>query len=620
MESDSALKHLHKMSEYEFAEFFTGLMDWVKEDPLENFVRHKYFMDFNPTPAQTVALKCVFGQSLDTITPHFVWMETTDANGIFALEKVAMTEVEIFQFMTDQEYMPQYQTKRNRINLIVGRRGGKTTISAMLALFCAIKTNWRPFLTKTPAATVAILSHSREFSDEVLDIIRLFVEESPILSKLIDKSKKNTQSTFNLKIPFLVPAKTTKTGFKIQYSRVTIKVGAASKKTTRGRALCALLCDEIAYWNLDEGAAERDEDILRAARPSLLQFREHGLLIKLSSPGIKQGVLYNEWLKRHELPESYLTLKAPSWVWNTILMEKEFREEYLIDPTGFDAEYRANFVDAISNFIMPEYVDLCTIKGQTWLPPEGPGEDIIYSAALDAAFKGDRFAFTLLGWDGTKVKQYVMKTWKGNREKPVQSREVAKYIRTICKEFRVGRVHADQYAFQPLREIFEQYGITLVENPFNNTFKKQIYFNLRKLVHNQGIDLLDHEICTSEMKQLQVEQTTTGTVRIGHPPGGTDDCSDATAIAAYLLAENMNALGVTQAEIAGAMDYGVRVDKSGRAFDAPTATMLGQYYGYEIVDNSHEWVQDEEGEWKHVTEVDGEELDGGNEDGCDFLF
>ncbi len=938
LETDVALKRLNQMSDYEFAEFFTGLLDWIHEDPLENFVKHKYFMDFNPTPAQTVALKCTFGQPLDEITPHHVWMETADTEGIFALEKVLMTEVELFRFMTDQEYMPELQTKRNRINLIVGRRGGKcqvygttvlladgstpkiedligkafevwaydeatgkrvkaqascsdngvkeayriktrtgfvlertfnhkimteegwiesealklghqiqiprenavfgkekiladedlitlgyligdgslssgnfgysqipgecqeefckiieefygghlrtsqkegskcktyhpsqvptlrsklkdfglwgktskdkfvpemvftapkedialflnrlfstdgslyeksagrvvfeystvsevlahqikhllsrfgivtflrekwvkykggrnrafiltvgeyaqveqliqeigikgkdfkfkkkeqktttnhplnlmpkkfwdtvdekqnklgftntetlrgkgvkatrkdayrlrkqygpnrekllkiyknlgiegkdkeiaenywfdeiveieylgerktagltvekyhtyindvvehnTTLASMLALFCAIKTNWKPYLKKTPSATIAILSHSREFSDEVLDIIRLFVEESPVLSRLMDMSKKTTQSTFNMKVPFLVPAKSTKTGKKIQYSRVTIKVGAASKKTIRGKAICALLCDEIAYWNLEENSAEQDEAILRAARPALLQFQDQGLLIKLSSPGIKQGLLYNEYIRRHELPESYLTLKAPSWVWNTILLEKEFREEYILDPTGFDAEFRANFVDAISNFIMPEYVDLCTIKGQSWVPPEG-GTDIVYCAALDAAFKGDRFAFTLLGWDGTKVKQYVMKTWKGSRLKPVKAKEVAKYIRSICKEFGISRVHADQYSFQPLREIFEQYGVTLIENPFTNTFKKQIYFNLRKLIHNQGIDLLDHEIMSSEIKQLQVEQTTTGTIRIGHPPGGTDDC------------------------------------------------------------------------------------------------
>ena len=371
----------------EFAQDFTVLMEEVATDPLEFFVRHKAFMDFDPTPAQAVALKCIFGQHLDPVTPHYIWMETVDDNDVFSLDKVMMTEVEIYKFMTDADYLPEFQSKRNRINLIVGRRGGKTTIAAMLAVYQAIKINWKPFLKKTPAATVAILSHSREFSDEVLEIIKQFVDESPILRKLVDKTKKHTQSTFNLTVPFWEES-------KIVHSRVTIKVGAASKKTIRGKAICTLLCDEIAYWNLDENAAERDEDILRAARPALLQFREHGLLIKLSSPGIKQGILYNEYQRRHELPDNYLTLKAPSWVWNTILMENEFKQEYILDPTGFDAEYRANFVDSISNFIMPEYVELCAMRGVTFQTPEPKGTDIVYCAAIDAAFKGDRFAFT----------------------------------------------------------------------------------------------------------------------------------------------------------------------------------------------------------------------------------
>jgi len=231
----------------EFAKQFTKTVELLNTDPIKYFIENSKFMDFEPTPAQRVALKCVFGQDLDPITPHEVWMEGKDEDGIFALERIYMTEVDLFQFMTDLEYLPELQTERNRINLIIGRRGGKTTIAAMLAIFSAVKINWKPFLKKTPTATVAVLSHSREFSDEVLEMIKQFIDESPVLRKLIDRSKKHTQSTFNLKIPFWVDG-------KIEFSRVTIKVGAASKKTIRGRAICTLLCDEIAYWNLDENA------------------------------------------------------------------------------------------------------------------------------------------------------------------------------------------------------------------------------------------------------------------------------------------------------------------------------------------------------------------------------
>jgi len=611
-----AVKAISQLSEEQFAYLFHGLLEEILKDPLERFIKAEGMMNFDPTPAQAVALKCVFGQLLDETTLHEVYEEYSDEDTEFGLEKVQMTEVEIYEQMTGFRYDGDLQKARTRINLIIGRRGGKTTLSAMLAIFGSIKTNWKPYLTKTPSATVAVLSHTKELSEEILDIIRQLVEESEVLSRLIDPNKKNTQSTFNLKIPFI--EKTNSGTEYIQYSRVTIKVGAASKKTIRGRAIPVLLCDEIAFWGTEENAAERDEDILRAARPSLLQFKDKSLLMKLSSPGIKQGVLYNEWEKREELPDTYITFKAPSWVWNTILAEKDFQEEHKLDPVGFATEFRADFVDSISNFILPEFVDLCTFKGATFHPPEPKGTDVVYSAAIDAAFKGDRFTFTLEGAIGGKIKQYVMKDWKGTRKTPVKSSEVAEYIRNVCLQYGISRVHADQFAFQPLREIFEQYGITLMETTFTNKFKKQIYFNLKKLIHNQQLDLLHHEQLLKEIKQLQVEQTSTGTVRIGHPPGGHDDCADSTAIAAFILTENMGKLGIDLSEVAGPR-HDIPVDATGKAFKAPSPEMLGDFMGSPVQDNSFLFERDPvTGELR--LKEDLEDLDASNEDGVDFLF
>ena len=604
-----------KLSDRDFAVYFNSLLELIKADPLNNFIRSKLFMNFQPSPAQTVALKIIFGQILDPITLFKVNMETRDENDVFCLEERYMTEVELYEYMTDSKYDPDDINIKNNIDLIVGRRGGKSAISAMVSIYSTIKTNWKPYLKKTPSATVAILSHSKDFSDEILELIKTFIEDSPVLTRLIDKTKTLSKSTLNLKVPFIE-----RTGERISIvnSRVTIKVGAASKKTTRGRAICVLLCDEIAHWNLEEKAAERDEDILRAVRPSLLQFGDQGMVLKLSNPGIKQGVLYNEYSRRHQLPKNFAVFKAPSWVWNDILESKDFAIEYQLDPEGFDWEYRANFVDSISNFISPEFVDLCVQKGIRFNPPEAKTKNIIYSAALDAAFKGDRFAFTLLGMDDSRIKQYISKTWQGSRQNPVKATEVASYIRNVLKEFKISRVSADQYAFQPLREIFDQFNITLEENVFTNTYKKKIYFNLKRLFHNQTIDILDDSILIGEVKQLQVEQTATGIIRIGHPTGGKDDCADCLSIAAYNLTQKANTLGIAEGMIAGESPEEVAVDKNGRAFDAPSAQMLAEIYGIPYIDNSGQFIKDESGKIRRRTEEDDD--DEGNDGGAECIF
>ena len=573
-----------------FSKNYTKLVEEIKKDPIELFMRNKYFTDFNPTPAQTVVLKCMLGQLLDDEETHEILAESlTEEKGedgemheVFSLEPEYLTEVELYTKMTGKEYVPSDQTPKNRINLIVGRRGGKTTLSAVIALYLATMVNWKPMLKKAPVATIAILSHSRELSEEVLETIRQFADESKIISLMIDPGKRDAKSSFNLRVPWWCEKEN-----KRIFSNVRILVGTASRKTTRGKATCVLLCDEIAHWNLAENSKESDKDVLKAAKPALGQFGDLGTLIKLSSPGIKQGVLYEEY-KNKRLPDSHINFKAPSWVWNNLLKEKYFKEEFLLDPEGFDSEYRANFVDSISKFISTDYVDKCILKGITFQPPESKYKGMKYYATIDAAFKADRFAFTVAGISPEgRLTQYVINTWEGSKKKPVKAFEVAQYVSAVCKEYKINRVQTDQFAFNPLREIFGKFGVDLEEKTFTNSVKKLIYYNLKNLIHSLNIDLLDDPIQTRELKQLQVEQTNTSLVRIGHPSGGSDDCSDALALAAYLAVAESGKGEFGDTHIVGQNILGATAI---RQTVAPSPEFMGQLTGTPVEDNTKDYI------------------------------
>lgn len=575
---------ISKLTQKQFAVLFSKVVERIKEDPIENFVRAGGFMNLEPSPAQEVILKVVFSKRLDNETKKEVQIEAEDADGNFIIIPARMTEVEIYEFLTDKKYDPSAieTIKVNKINLICGRRSGKTLLSAIISIYCAISNNWKPFLQKTPFATVLIMSHSREFSDEVLEVIKGLIENSAILSKLINVDAKQTASAMNLKVPWVVNG-------TIEYSRVQIKVGAASSKTTRGIAACAILCDEIAYWNLDESMKETDVKIMKAVRPAMKQFGKLAMLIKLSSPGIKQGVLYNEYQMDRDgkLPTSYAVFKAPSWMMNTVIPKEEFVEEWEYDEDGFDTEYRSNFADSLSNFMSPELIELARQTGVKFVPPLDTKE-VKYFAAIDAAFKADRFTFTLVSARENRVTQHVVMGWEGTRKEPVKAHTVAQYIKNIIKNFPVDYVAADQYAFQPLKEIFDQYDVELRENTFTPTFKKKIYFNLKKLVHSQQLDLLDHEQQVKEMKELIVEQSATGLIRIGHPAGGHDDFSDALAEAAFLATEGQTTGAFQFESVSVVKTHGVKSDINGTAFSAPSPDMLvmSGHLGSEVSDNS----------------------------------
>lgn len=607
---------ISKLTNQQFAQIFQKVIEKIKEDPINNFVKASGFIDLDPTAAQEVILKVVFGKLLDPITKKIVDMEDKDEKGNFCLRRTEMTEVEIYEFLTESKYKPESiaDLKINKINLICGRRSGKTLLSAIIAIYCAISNNWKPFLKKTPFATVLIMSHSTEFSDEVLEIIRSLIEASDILTRLINKDKKNTASTMNLKVPWIVDG-------KIVNSRVQIKVAAASSKTTRGVAACAILCDEIAFWNLDEKMKETDTKIMKAVRPSMKQFGKFAMLIKLSSPGIKQGVLHSEYKQGQEgtLPESYAIFKAPTWLMSPreVMPESELLEEYKLDEASFDQEYRGNFADSLSNFIRPDFIEMAVLKGVTFQPPEA--EPVKYEAAIDAAFKADSFTFSVTAYVNNRLKQYVSKGWKGTKNNPVSAHEVAEYVRATCRQYGIDYVSADQFSFQPLREIFDRYGVTLQECVFTSAYKKKIYFNLKKLIHSSQADLLDNEVQTKEIKELIVEQTTTGNIRIGHPAGGTDDYADSLAISSFQATQNIS-VGRFELAVTGAgRNYAVKTDNNGVAFTAPSADMLAHsgHLPDTVFDNIGNYkVDPKTNKLKKVEDVDDDEPD----DGSNFIF
>ena len=596
---------INKMSDKEFNIWFTKLHPKILENPIQNFVKAVGFLDTMPTPGQRVLFKLVFNEELDSEEKMMCLLEVPSEEGEdgFKLIEAFFTEVELYEYYTGRPYDIKTVERLSDINLVVGRRGSKTLSSSILAIWKCIEMDWKPLLGKNPVATMLVMSHTREFSDEIIDLIRTLVEESPILRRLIDTNKKNTASTLNLKVPFYnISTK------RIRYSRVRIRTNAASSKSSRGSACPVIICDELAFWGSDPNAKETDFEIIKAVRPSMAQFDGFDMMIKLSSPNIKQGVLYNthKKYKAGESTPNVVVLQSPSWMFNDRITKNRFYLDFAEDPDNFDREFRANFTDSVSTFIMPEAIDKTVQKGVHFLPPEDKKASVTYFAAIDAAFKADRFTFALVGQKEGRLTQYVVHTWEGTKTKPVEAHEVAKFLAKVVREYGLNEIYSDQFAYQPLKEIFSKFNVTLTEQTFTNTYKKKIYYNLKNLIHSNNLDLLDHADTILELKQLQVEQSSMGTIRIGHPVGGKDDHADSLAIASYLAMEGRV---IAEFGIAGTEGdhMNVRKDSTGRAIDAPSAEMVGSVQGIQVTDNIGEYYKDEDGKWKKVSEEEEED-------------
>ncbi len=603
------MSSISDLSQPEFERLFVRLHERIMENPIKNFVEAKNFIGVKLTPGQTVLFKLVMNYPLDNVSKHDCY-EEIDPNddAFFELRSCKMTEIELYEYFTGHKYDPEKINVIRDVSLIIGRRGGKTMCAAILAIYCCIKKNWKPMLGRKKVATILVMSHTTVFSDEIIEEVRAMIEESPVLSRLINLKAKNTQSTINLKIPFLNDKGS------ITYSYVRIRSNAASQKSTRGSACPAIIADEIAFWGSDPNAKETDADIVNAAKPSMLQFEDDAMWIDLSSPNLKQGVLYEKYEKRKEASKKSVVLKAPSWVFNNRYRGEDFWEYWKEDKINFDREYRANFTDSVSAFISSHFIDLAVLDNVKFQAPEDKKLGVTYTAAIDAAFKKDRFTFSIVGLHENRIKQYVSMGWEGTRLKPVSATQVAKFISKAQKEYGFDKVIADQYAFQPLREIFEQHQVVLEEASFTQPLKKKIYYNLRRLIHSQQLDLLDRKEQTDELKSLVAEQNTFGNIKIGHPQGGTDDFADSLASAVFVATEQEGGTKFTFEDSISTNTYGIKTDIEGNPFNAPSPEMVGQKMGTHVIDNSSEYVNDENtGKLRPLTEED-------EDDGINFAI
>ena len=156
--------------------------------------------------------------------------------------------------------------------LVVGRRGGKSFILALIAVYLACFRDWRPHLAPGERATVMVIAADRRQARVIMRYTRALIDGVEMLAPLMENE---TQESIDLS------------------NRVTIEVHTASFRTVRGYSIVAALCDEVAFWRSDDSASP-DTEILASLRPAMATIPD-AMLLCASSPYARRGALYNSY-------------------------------------------------------------------------------------------------------------------------------------------------------------------------------------------------------------------------------------------------------------------------------------------------------------------------------------
>jgi hypothetical protein len=391
----------------------------------------------------------------------------------------------------------------NELWLCVGRRGGKSNISALLAVYEAFFNDYSDKLAAGEVATVFVIAADRKQARSVMRYIRGLIEATPLLQSMVVKDSQECIELSN---------------------RCVIEIMTAGFKGIRGYSVACAILDEVAFWS--DGGANPDKEIITAIRPSLATL--NGKIIALSSPYARKGVLWENY-KRYfgkEQSNRVLVAQAPSLLMNSLLPTHIVEQAYQDDPASAKAEYGAEFRTDVETFVNREIVDALVCLGRYELPYLSENK---YFAFVDPS-GGSKDAFTLS--IAHKEKNVLIVDAIRAITPPFSPENVVDDFCVLLLSYGIRTVTGDRYAGEWPREQFYKRGVVYLPSKKS---KSELYRDLLPLLNSGNVELLDNEKMVNELVSLERRTARGGRDSIDHPPSGHDDLINAVAGALDLL-------------------------------------------------------------------------------------
>jgi len=416
-------------------------------------------------------------------------------SALFGL-KLTKEQLAIYREHTGRKQPPKAQAQEGW--LIVGRRGGKSRIAALVAVYLACFRDYTGVLAPGERGTLPVIASDRQQARTVFRYITGLLDKVPMLAQMIENRTQNSIELTN---------------------RVTIEVHTASFRAIRGYTIIAAVCDEIAFWRSDE-SANPDSEILNGLRPGMATI-PGALLLCISTPYARRGALWNAYRNHYGRDgDPVLVWTAATRAMNPTVDERVIADAYGQDEVAAAAEYGAEFRRDVETFISREAVEGVVLPGRRELPPV---RGVQYVAFVDPS-GGSQDAMTLAiahNQDGRAVLDALRE-----RKPPFSPEGVVQEFAELLKTYGVTTVTGDRYAGEWPRERFREHGIAY---GVSEQSKSELYAALLPAINSCRVELLDLLRLNSQLLGLERRTSRGGRDTIDHGPGGHDDIVNAVA-------------------------------------------------------------------------------------------
>ncbi|HUB48348.1 MAG TPA: hypothetical protein VMB73_25510 [Acetobacteraceae bacterium] len=416
-------------------------------------------------------------------------------------EPMTPDEVALFREVADRDP----PTRRVReLWVVAGRRAGKDSIASAIATVASLD-DYSAFLRTGERATIACLATDRTQAGIVHRYVTGNFETLPALRPLVHRQ---TDDTLELR------------------NGVEIVITTNSFRAVRGRTVAVAIFDEVAYWRSDDSATP-DTEVFAAIEPATLTIPT-AMMIGISSPYRRKGLLFEKWRKHYGKPDDdVLVVRGPSRTFNPKLPQRIIDARLAEDPEAGAAEYLAEWRGDVSDFLDRELVESAVDAGVTVRPPR---RDIDYRMFADASGgRGDSFAAAVVHAEGELVTIDAVY----EARPPFNSTTTVKEVCDLARRYRVATMQGDNYAADLLADAFKREGM-LYQTVKTN--RSETYLESVALWTAGRVRMVDDRRAVHQLCNLERKPTASGRDKVNHPAGGHDDLANVVCGALVLAA------------------------------------------------------------------------------------
>ncbi|MDO8795074.1 MAG: hypothetical protein Q7J25_10695 [Vicinamibacterales bacterium] len=392
--------------------------------------------------------------------------------------------------------------------LLLGRRSGKSIIAALLVVWATCCRSYR--LAPGEVGVYMVIAAARKQARVIKRYVSGLLRAHQSLTVLIDRETAEALWLTN---------------------GLCIEIHTCSFRSLRGYTCVGAACDEIAFWD-DEDGANPDHEVLVALRAAMASVPD-AMLVALTSVYAQRGEVWRMSEKHFGRNGSadVLVVNGPTRAFNPTIDQRVIDAAYEDDPIAAAAEFGAEFRRDVEVFLPAEALDAVRMPGRFEQPYQAAHRDS-YRAFLDPAGGTGQDSMTIAiahHHDGRAVLDVLREVTP-----PFSPEATVKEFADVLKAFALTTATSDRYAGSWPVEAFRKVGITV--EPSDRT-KSQIYQDCLPLIMSGTCELLDHARLLKQLGGLERRTARGGKDSIDHAPRQHDDVANSAAGALVLTSQ-----------------------------------------------------------------------------------